>query len=41
MNEVQQIAWYIIIAVMTWALTTAIRNYKTFIDEDEYEGETK
>lgn len=41
MNEVQEIAWFIIIAVMTYATTIAVLNYKSFIDEDEYEKEQK
>lgn len=41
MNTAQQIFWYIAIAVMTYAVTIAVLNYKSFIDEDEYEKEQK
>lgn len=41
MNEVQQIAWYVIVAAISSLLTIAIINQKSFIDEDEYEKEQK
>ena len=39
MNEVQQIAWYFIIAMISSLLTIAIINQRSFIDEDEYNEE--
>lgn len=41
MNLVQEIAWYVIAFAVCTLMTIAIRNQKTFIDEDEYEGDSK